>query len=142
MSETSASYLRCRVGHQWYGIDVDHVLEVLHFVMLTELPGTSADILGMMTLRDLVMPVLDLRLHFGLTDATLKLDSPIIAVRTDHGPMGLVVDDVDDIERVAKSQIASPEDKSSPYVTGFARLSNHLMLLLDVSRFRAQMPTV
>ena len=137
MAESTRRYLRFRVGQQWYGIAVDEVIEVLSFMWLTELPGAPADVLGMMTLRDLVMPVLDLRLRFGLANASLQLDSPIIAVRTPHGPLGLVVDDVDDLERVSDEQIGSHEDETSPFVTGFARLPNHLLLLLDVSRLRA-----
>ncbi|MBZ0303323.1 MAG: chemotaxis protein CheW [Anaerolineae bacterium] len=138
MPQANWRYLQFRVGQQWYGIDVNDVIEVLPFMWLTELPGTTADVLGMMTLRDMVMPVLDLRLHFGQPNALLQLDSPIIAVRSAHGPLALVVDDVDDLEHVSEEQIAAQNGDDSPYVTGFARLPNHLLLLLDVSLLRAK----
>ena len=138
MPESTRRYLRCRVGQQWYGIAVGDVIEVLSFMWLAELPGVPAEVLGMMTLRDLVMPVLDLRLRFGLTSAPLQVDSPIIAAQTSHGPIGLVVDDVDDLESISEAQIAPQEGDSSPYVTGFARLPDHLLLLLDVSQLRAE----
>ena len=133
MPETTRAYLRFRVGNQWYGIDVDHVIEVLNFMMLTEIPGAAPDLLGMMTLRDMVIPVTDLRLRFGLSDVELAVDTPVIAVNTDHNPMGLVVDDVDDLATINTDQIASYQGNDSPYVTQVARLDDGLLLLLDLS---------
>jgi purine-binding chemotaxis protein CheW len=138
MAEQTKRYLRFRVGHQWYGIDVDNIIEVLNFMLLTELPGVAPDVLGLMTLRDMVMPVLDLRLRFGILNPALQLDSPVIAVHSSRGPIGLVVDDIDDLEDVQESQIAPHNDETTPYVTGFARLPDHLMLLLDASLLRTE----
>ena len=59
-------YLCCRVGTEWYGVEVSRVIEVLHFAALHEVPGAKPDVLGLLTLRDLIMPVIDLRLRFGL----------------------------------------------------------------------------
>ncbi len=135
---TVRQYLSFRVGHQWYGIEVDHILEVLHFVALSELPGSLTDVLGLMTLREEVMPVVDLRLRFGASETPLSLDTPIIAVRTPHGPLGLVVDDADDVEEVTSEQTADGHRAVSPYVNGVARLSGRLLLILDTALLRAE----
>ena len=134
LAMTETIYLRCRVGIQWYGIDVNHVIEVLNFMMLTELPGATADILGMMTLRNMVMPVLDLRLRFGLS-AALYRETPIVAVSVLQSPLGLIVDEVDELTTVAEQQFAPYEGEVSRYITGIARLSNSLLLLLDLTQF-------
>lgn len=131
-------YLSFRVGHQWYGIDVDNILEVMHFMTLTELPGTPPDVLGLLTFRGEVMPVIDLRLRFGTGDASLRLDTPIIGIHTPEGPLGLVVDDADDVEQVAASQISAKARTASPYVTSVARLDDRLLLLLDTGLLRAE----
>ena len=132
-------YLRFQVGYEWYGIEVDSLIEVLQFVALNELPGARPDILGMMRLREAVVPVIDLRLCFGL-DVAYTLNTPIIVARTASGPIGLVVDDVDDLERIDEAQVAPHEDGASPYVTGVARTASTLLLLLNIDLLRAELP--
>jgi len=131
-------YLCCRVGTEWYGVEVSQVIEVLHFVALHEIPGAKPDVLGLLTLRDLIMPVIDLRVRFGLSRAELNVDTPIIAVNTSNGPVGLVVDDVDDVEQV--TQIKAEQGKESPFTLGTARLDNRLLLILDIAHFREAVP--
>ncbi len=130
--------LSVRTGHQWYGIDVEHVIEVLHFVALDELPGAPPGVLGLITVRDTVMPVIDLRIHFGLSEAPLRLNTPIVAVHTPTGAMGLVVDEADTVEEVSVEQMSAYDSSESPYVTAVVRVSKRLLLLLDTSRFRRE----
>ena len=142
MSETTGVYLRCRVGREWYAINVDSVLRVLHLVALTELPDSGPDVLGLLTLPDRVVPVIDLRRRFGLADVTFRLDTPIVAVDTPYGAVGLVVDEADDIEPVDEAQIAPFTGGVSPYIVGVARLPDHLLLLLDTSLLGAEARSV
>jgi len=136
MSNTVNNYLSFRVESEWYGISVNDIIEVLHFMMLTEIPTTTADVLGIVVLRDMMMPVVDLRLRFGLPDGRLRLDTPIIAVHTSHGALGIVVDEVDDVEQV--TEIVYRNQVHAPYVLGVAKLDNRLLLLLDSELLRKQ----
>lgn len=129
-----AQYLRCRVGHEWYGIPVENVIEVLQFVALNEVPGAKPDVLGLLTLRNTVMPVIDLRIRFGTADPGFGLETPIVALETSNGPVGIVVDDVDDVQGVAEMEDVQVE--ASPHTAGIARLNGQLLLLLDISRLR------
>lgn len=127
-------YLSFRIGPEWYGVELDDIIEVLHFMALTELPAAPPDVLGLMVLRDTVMPVVDLRLRFDLPNASLTLNTPIIAVRTPHGPIGMVVDDVDDVEQV--TEFVQHHETLSPYVNGVAKLPTRLLLLFDTALLR------
>ncbi len=82
------------------------------------------------------MPVIDLRLRFGLADAPLRLDTPVIAIRTENGPVGLVVDGADDVEQISETQMAAYDSADSPYVASVVRLSERLLLLLDTALLR------
>lgn len=132
MSEKSEYYLSFRVGHQWYGVNVEDVIKVLHIVALTELPAVAKDVLGIMPLQDFVVPVADLRIRFNLPDQSLKLDTPIIALHTAQGPIGMIVDDVDDVEQITET--SDYGETESPYVMSVARLPDKLLLMLDTSR--------
>lgn len=126
------AYLTFRVAEQWYGIPVEHVTEVMHFIALDELPLAEPDILGLMTLRDRVITVLDLRRRFGAADTSLHIDTPIIAVQTDQRALGIVVDDVDDVEYI--SEFAEYDEERASCVSKVTHLSNRLILLLDINR--------
>lgn len=133
MSGSKGVYLSCRVGREWYGINANGVFKVLQMVALTELPDSSPDVLGLLTLPDVVIPVIDLRRRFGLPDAPLRLETPIVAVDTPHGAVGLVVDEADDIETIHEAQIEALTGEVSPYIVGIARGPDHLLLLLDTA---------
>jgi purine-binding chemotaxis protein CheW len=133
MSGSTGIYLRCRLGREWYGINTDHVFKVLQMTALTELPYSSPDVLGMLTLPDSIIPVIDMRRRLGLPDAPLRLDTPIVAVNTPRGMVGLVVDDADDIETIDESQIELSASEVSPYIVGIARCPDRLLLLMDTS---------
>ncbi len=136
MLKVSTNYLTFRIGHEWYGVNVDSIIEVIHMVGLTELPGTPPDILGLLTLRDRVMPAVDMRLRLNCDQASLHLDTPVIAITTAYGSLAMIVDDVDDVETI--SEIADYENQESPYVNGVARLKERLLLLLDTAYLRSQ----
>jgi purine-binding chemotaxis protein CheW len=133
MNRNTGVYLRCRLGREWYGINTDHVFKVLQMTALTELPHTSPDVLGLLTLADTIIPVIDMRRRLGLPDATLRLETPIVAVNTRRGMVGLVVDDADDIETIDESQIEWSASEASPYIVGVARCPDRLLLLMDTS---------
>lgn len=134
----TSSFLSFRVGHEWYGVNVDDVIQVLHLVAFTELPATTPDILGLITVRDQIMPVIDLRLHFGQEEAPLALDTPLIALRTVNGPVALVADETEDVERVSSSELTIYQGSESSYIKGVIRLENRLLLLLDAGYLRGR----
>ncbi len=133
MSASTGIYLKCRVGHEWYAINVASVVRVLHLVALTELPAPGPDVLGLLTLPDRIAPVIDLRRRFGLADVSYQLETPIIAVETPDGTVGLVVDEADDIESIDEAQIAPFTSGVSPYIVGVARSPEQLLLVLNTS---------
>lgn len=132
-------YLSFRIAQQWYGIHVDHVIEVMQMVYLSEMPAAAPDVLGVMNLRETVVPVIDLRIRFGIANPALDLSTPIIGVNTPHGPVGLVVDDVDDVRSISPETLQP--DRESHYVTHVATLDDRLLMLIDTEHlYQAQIP--
>jgi purine-binding chemotaxis protein CheW len=137
MDETR-HYLSFRVGQLWYGVDVTNVIEVLHMLALTEVPAAETRILGLMTLRDKVMPVIDLRRHFGLPEPQFHLNTPVIAVHIAQSMAGLVVDEVDNVERVTADQLTAYDGPRIAQVSGVARTPERLLLLIDTEAINTQ----
>jgi purine-binding chemotaxis protein CheW len=140
MSGTPGVYLRCRLGREWYGINTDQVYKVLQMTALTELPDSGPDVLGLLTLADSIIPVVDMRRRMDLPFAPLRLDTPIVAVTTPRGMVGLVVDEADDLETIDGSQIELSGSGLSPYIVGVAACPDHLLLLMDTSLLDIERP--
>jgi purine-binding chemotaxis protein CheW len=139
MKDRILKYLSARVGNQWYGIEVEQVIEVLHLVAYNEVPSPQDDVLGLITVRAEVMPLVDLRRRFGLKETQLKLDTPVIAIRSDSGPLALVFDDADRVEEFSESVVTTSKDsRQLRYVSGVARLADRLLFLLDANSLAQQ----
>ncbi|MBN1681632.1 MAG: chemotaxis protein CheW [Anaerolineae bacterium] len=134
MTQSEGHYLCCQVGQEWYGVDVDNVMEVLPMIALTEMPEAPLGVIGLLTLRDVVMPVIDLRRRFGHNDAPLRLDTPIIACQTPDGPLALIVNDADQIVSVTKTQDIPHTTPDAHCIAGAAKLPDRLLLLLDLAQ--------
>jgi len=105
MNETTRYGLSFRLGQQWYGIDVSQIVEVLYLLEMAELPGSEAHFLGLMTLREKIVPVIDLRVYYQVSEAPLQLNTPIIVVRQSNGLVGLVVDEFDNVEYITPEHL-------------------------------------
>jgi len=119
-------FLTFRIGREWYGIDVMIVVEVLQMVTLNLLPGE--DTIGMMTLRDNVMPVIDLRQFFGSAEPVYTLETPIIAIKGEAGSVGLIVDEADDVAFIDSTTITPHNDNN---ISATARHDGKVLFILD-----------
>jgi purine-binding chemotaxis protein CheW len=138
MNNLAEHFLSFRVGRQWYGVPIAVVIEVFHMVALSELPVSSPDVVGLMTVREMVIPVVDLRIRFGLANTTVHLNTPIITLSTARGPLGLIVDDADDVVIIPSDRIAPYDGRESAYITAIVKLPDKLMLILDSAQLRAE----
>src|SRR5579871_784365 len=118
MKQAQCSLISVRVGSQWYGIDVENVIEILHMVMLSEPPTSNPDVLGLLVVRNVVMPVVDLRLRFGIGQPHYQLDTPILILHTERGSMGIVVDEIDNVERIASENVMTTIGPDFPFLAG------------------------
>jgi len=133
MNQAQRNVISVRVGSQWYGIDVENVIEILPMVMLSEPPTSNPDVLGLIVVRNVVMPVVDLRLRFGIAEPQYQLDTPIITLRTERGSIGIVVDEIDNVEHVASENFSTNVGTDFPFLAGTAQIKDRLLMLLNLS---------
>jgi chemotaxis signal transduction protein len=129
MQNNTHSYLMFRVRHEWYAITVDSVIEVLHLVALNEVPEVG--VLGMMTLRNRPVKGIDLRQLFGLPNPDYKMDNPIIAVNTNHGAIGLVVDEAESVAQVMAKNITVYDEE---FIEGVFRFQGRMVFIVKLEQ--------
>jgi purine-binding chemotaxis protein CheW len=125
-----------KLGDETYGIEITKIREIILVGEITQIPETPHYIKGLINLRSSVIPVIDLRARFGLPEADLTDDSRIMVLNVGRRTIGIVVDAVSEVLRVAGDQISpAPPTVASlgnEYMTGLVRLDEQLLILLDV----------
>jgi purine-binding chemotaxis protein CheW len=126
------------VGGAEYALPVSAVLQMESFSGATAVPGVPAYIAGIVTVRGLVVPVIDLRLRFGLPQATPTLDTRIVVAQLGARVVALVVDTAREVLPLdeAKHQPAPTVvvERSAGFVRAVHALGQRLLLLLDLPK--------
>lgn len=130
-------FVTFKIGNEEYGIDILKVQEINRIVDITPVPNSPQYIEGVMNLRGKVIPVINLRRMFGLSDKEWDNTSRIIVV--DVGiVLGMIVDSVSEVLRVSSNIIDPPPSMttniSSEHVKGIGKLDDRLLILIDIER--------
>lgn len=139
---TLSQFLTFVCAGEEYGVAILCVQEIKGWDGVTRVPYTPDYLLGVMNLRGVIVPVIDLRTRFGLPPRSPDGSTVVIVVRvhTSHGEKtaGIVVDAVSEVYNVAPEQIKATPDLGTPVdracVHGLASVEDKMVLLLDIDR--------
>jgi len=138
----SGKYLTFQLANEEFGIRVLKVREIMGIQEITAVPQTPVHIKGVINLRGKVVPVVDLRLKFGVAAADYTQRTCIIVtqVQGESGPvmMGIVVDGVSEVLNLTGAEIEDTpdfgEEISGGYLLGMAKVKGKVKILLDIDR--------
>jgi len=121
-----------------YGVDISSVREIIQMQTVTRVPGSVSFVEGMINLRGIVIPVVDLRKRFGLDSAEHDKDTRIMVMHCKGQDIGMIVDSVTEVLRIQSDSIEPPSSvvtsSDSEYLLGTAKLTDRLVILLDTDR--------
>ena len=121
-----------------YGVEVEHVQEVLRSQNLTRVPLAPAAVAGLINLRGQVVTAIELRERLGLTPRPEGTDAVVIVVRLHGEAVSLLVDSIADVVDVDVRDFESPPDtmdgRARELIRGAYKLDGQLLLALDVNR--------
>jgi purine-binding chemotaxis protein CheW len=134
-----------RLANEEFGIEITKVQEIILVGEITRVPQTAPYIKGLINLRSTVIPIVDLRLRFGMVEQPPTEETRIMVMNVSGKTIGIVVDAVSEVLRIAKEQIAPPPATVSglgrEHITGLAKLNQRLLILLDVDRLLSEVST-
>ncbi|WP_416200225.1 chemotaxis protein CheW [Undibacterium sp. CCC3.4] len=135
---TEQEFLAFRLGAEEYGIAILQTQEIRNFETLTRLANSPDYLRGVMNLRGVIVPVIDLRLRFG-TGADAPDSSTVVIILNIHGRViGVVVDSVSDVVTLITADIKpAPElgtTFSSNYLIGLGQIEERMIILLDIEK--------
>jgi purine-binding chemotaxis protein CheW len=143
-------YLTFEVQDEEYAVNVAYVTEIVGLQRISEVPDVPGFIKGVINLRGKVIPVMDMRLRFGLPWHEYDDRTPIIVLETDdpstargafasgQALTGLVADRVTDVVSMAPESIASPprrrgtDEEESTVIKGLGKRDDGVSIILDV----------
>lgn len=131
-------YTTFYLGDAYLGIDVLRVREILVRQNMTPVPMSPKSVLGLINLRGQIVTAVDLRDRMGMTGIE-EVEEPMnVVIRTNEGPVSLMVDAVGDVITVSdKTLEPTPDNVSGParrFVSGVHKLDGKLLAVLDVDR--------
>ena len=135
----ASEFLTFRLGAESYGIEILKVQEIRGWDEPTAIPNSPAFIKGVINLRGVIVPVLDLRMKFNLPQADYDRFTVVIILNVASRVIGIVVDAVSDVLSLDKEAIRkTPEFASAAFdtrfITGLATLDEQMLVLLDIEK--------
>ncbi|MFD2613025.1 chemotaxis protein CheW [Paenibacillus gansuensis] len=125
------------LAHEEYGVEVDKVRTIERMMPITRVPKTPVFVKGVINLRGIVIPIIDLRERFALPQAEFTENSRIIIVAVGEMEVGLIVDSASDVIDLDTDLIADPPEVvggiKAKYLRGVAKLKdNRLLVMLNL----------
>ena len=134
---SGGKYLIFTLGKEEFGLSIQKVKEIIGMMTITRVPKTSEYIKGVINLRGKIIPVMDLRLKFGLDERTYDERTCLVVVETTDSAklIALVVDSVSEVLNIQNAEIellpeyASQDDAG--FLRGIGKVKDRVILLLD-----------
>lgn len=124
-----------RVGSEEYAINIEDVISIERMQPVTALPKSPEYISGVINIRDVVTPVLDLRIALGQKQFTTDDLTRILLIRVGEKPVGLIVDAATDVIDIPAETIQQPDlvgIEMDSFLKGVSKLSDRLLIILDI----------
>ncbi|MDR1045816.1 MAG: chemotaxis protein CheW [Candidatus Adiutrix sp.] len=133
-------FLQFELDGEYYGVDILKVREINGLMDITAVPQTPLFMKGLINLRGKVVPVIDLRLKFGLPEYRYDERTSIIVIeiKSVHGQvqMGIVVDTVSEVVNIRAENIEPAPNfgarLKSDYIRGMAKAKGRVIIILDI----------
>ncbi|MGD9677137.1 MAG: chemotaxis protein CheW [Vulcanibacillus sp.] len=130
--------IKFKLKNEEYGVDVKQVKSIERMEHITRVPNTPPFVKGVINLRGVVIPIIDLRKRLGFELKDYNEQTRIIIVNVEEMEVGLIVDAANDVLDIPLSSIAPPPKViggiDSEYLSGVAKINDSLLVLLNLNK--------
>jgi len=130
-------YLTFALGAEEYGVNISGVTEIVGMQRIMSIPDVPSYIKGVINLRGKVIPLMDVRLRFGMPERAYDERTVIIVMDVGEAPVGLIVDGVSEVLEIPPSQVDRHgqfgRSSTRSVIAGIGRIGDRVAVLLDTS---------
>lgn len=131
-------FLTFRLGNEEYGIEILKVQEIRGYDTITQIANAPEFIKGVVNLRGIIVPIIDMRIKFNLGEATYDRFTVVIILNLSGRVVGIVVDGVSDVIGLDTEQVRpTPEFGgvlNTEYIMGLGTVDDRMLILLDIEK--------
>ena len=131
-------FLAFTLGQEEYGIDIQKVQELRGYDAVTRIANAPEHIKGVVNLRGIIVPIIDMRIKFNLGTPTYDQFTVVIILNMATRVMGMVVDSVSDVITLSPEQVKPAPEMGSvldtDYLIGLGTLDERMLILVDIDR--------
>ena len=131
-------FLSFTLGHEEYGIDIQKVQELRGYDTVTRIANAPAHIKGVVNLRGIIVPLVDMRIKFNLGTPTYDPFTVVIILNIANRVMGMVVDSVSDVITLTPEHIKPAPEMGSVldtnHLIGLGTLDERMLILVDIDK--------
>ncbi len=137
-AQASNEYLTFTLGREEYGVEILKVQEIRSYEAVTHIANAPAFIKGVVNLRGIIVPIVDMRIKFNLGEAKYDQFTVVIILNVAGRIVGMVVDSVSDVITLSPEQMKPAPDFSSSfdtrYITGLGTVEERMLILVDIEK--------
>ena len=131
-------YLAFTLGNEEYGIDILKVQEIRGYEAVTRIANAPEFLKGVINLRGIIVPVVDMRIKFNLGTPTYDQFTVVIILNIEGRIVGMVVDSVSDVTTLTPAQIRPAPEMgttfSTDFLIGLGTLEERMLILVDIDK--------
>jgi purine-binding chemotaxis protein CheW len=133
-----ALHVLFRVGDSDYVLPASDVLQMESYRGATPVPGAAEYVAGLVQVRGRVVPVVDLRIRFGLPPVEQTLDTRVVVVQREERTIGLLVDSAREVLQIEEDTLKAPPEvlrhDGKSFVKAVAKSGQRLVMLIDFAK--------
>ena len=133
-----SEFLAFKLGQEEYGIDILRVQEIRSYEQPTRMANAPTFIKGVINLRGVIVPIVDMRIKFGLEQANYDNFTVVIVLNIGRQVVGVVVDAVSDVISLSPEQLRPVPEFSAAiendHVLAIGSVENRMLILLDIEK--------
>lgn len=134
-------FLTFRLGAEEYGVDILKVQEIRGYDAITQIANAPVFVKGVINLRGVIVPIVDMRIKFGLGDAEYDQFTVVIILNVGGRVVGIVVDAVSDVISLEQEQLRPTPGMGSvidtEYIMGLGTIDERMLILIDIEKLMA-----
>ncbi|NGX16201.1 chemotaxis protein CheW [Wenzhouxiangella sp. XN24] len=137
-TDDAREYLTFRLGQEEYGLNILNVQEIRGYDAVTKIANSPAFLKGVINMRGVIVPIIDMRIRFNLGEATYNEFTVVIILNIGSRVIGMVVDAVSDVTSLKADQVRPAPDFGSvldtAYIDGLATVDERMIIVIDIEK--------
>jgi len=138
VSQSTNEFLTFRLGGEEYGMDILKVQEIRGYDSVTKIANAPDFIKGVVNLRGIIVPIIDMRIKFELENAEYDQFTVVIILNVANRVLGIVVDGVSDVISLNQEQMRPTPEFGSvidiEYIMGLGTVEDRMLILVDIEK--------